>query len=1432
MKASKILFFSLLLVLALLLSACSDKPNATTPSETTVPEPEPTYISVIAGGKSDYAIVFAQRSTFPRVSQIAMDLRSTASQLGASLTVTADSKSPVAHEILLGDTSRPETAAIRDRLAQTASPEHFQIALAEMNGKIVVYADHLTAYQYSYLFDFLLENCVNNETKEMKIAEGTYLVKTITFASHEAWLQELEEQAKAEAEAKRRQEIADAMAAIDAFSLSDFGKVTTLVSIYEEPPVYPGEAHPRILVTPETIDTVRANLTHPENAAAYEKYLENSDMETTGALAAPGNGEHNYSTSILSAIEAKAFRYLMTGDELYGYQAVLAIKNFLTTLVIPEGADPNDTRWFSYTIYITACVYDWCYDLLDADDKRQLVAGVETILAPNIEMGFPPSGQGAVTGHGTEDTIYRDWLCFAIAAYDDYPDLYEFVAGRLFQDFADAGEFYMQSGSHWQGSAYGPNRYFFMLNSEAIISAMTNGSYHLFSDKLELPAITFMNYIRPDNQAFRVGDDFNEGAGEYKLGVYYNVAAMAAWLYDNPQLKLFAKGGLEEFSVFGAGHAGISSIMLLCLNNPELEVSDATVDDLPLVLYNGSPLGSIIARSAWDDENAVAVYMKIGEAYSANHEHKDAGSFQIYYKGILASDSGYYDWYGSTHDYAYNKQTISSNSLLIYNPSFSTANSNTKWQYSGGQTISKNGWNGENGTLAGWISKGTTEYAKILGHGYGVDETASGEVYRYSYLAGDLTNAYDAATVDEVSRYMISIMTGDEENPMVFLVFDRITSTDASFKKTFLLHTQSEPTVGTDTADLYSDGGKLRVQSLLTDVSYTAIGGAGREFMVGDKNYPLTTQSGTEMTFSASSVNEAGWGRIEISPTEAKLTDHLLTVMYVTDKTSEASLISASEIVTDSVVGAEIFGKTVIFPKNDKKIASAFTFETSASGTTEYYFTGLVPGQWAISINGSAPRNETVSDGGVLTFTGETGLVSLSPAFSTIEYDLGGGTSTSPLPEAYNFGSSFTIPTDLTLYGSEFLGWYTTPDFAEGSEFTGISASDTEPIKLYAKWKKVFSVLTLEANGGSINEEYSSRLTAGEAYTLPLNVTKPNATFIGWYDNPGFHGEIVTTIPADHEEVDMTFYARFQTVYFSYDFENGVKISTTFGSSEIIDGAMQWNNPEGNSNFNFVVSGGYQDRSQTISFDLYLPEDGTNVMDFQVRLRPEMRNQCDLVVLTVKDGKVYLGSASSGVVILDNAVDRGWYRFTLVLENDNAGLAAGLAAEKGSYTTGDAFRSNLSVRAYVNGTLRGETVLKTYLTFGEGFYFTHNGRHPDTSATQDLTFSSQMTIVQFYSSFTPGSANCSTFVRYDNFCLADGILTVGGKYFLSYAEGAPANDDYIVGGEVVALPTLVGDGITFDGWYTTPDFREGTKVTDPSTMPAGTVFYAKTSSQS
>ena len=75
-----------------------------------------------------------------------------------------------------------------------------------------------------------------------------------------------------------------------------------------------------------------------------------------------------------------------------------------------------------------------------------------------FEMGYPPSKQAAISGHGAEAQLLRDLLSLGIATYDERPDIYEFCAGRIFDEYVPAYDFMFAGGYHPQGPAYGSYR--------------------------------------------------------------------------------------------------------------------------------------------------------------------------------------------------------------------------------------------------------------------------------------------------------------------------------------------------------------------------------------------------------------------------------------------------------------------------------------------------------------------------------------------------------------------------------------------------------------------------------------------------------------------------------------------------------------------------------------------------------------------------------------------------------------------------------------------------------------------------------------------------------------------------------------------------------------------------------------------------------------
>ena len=86
-------------------------------------------------------------------------------------------------------------------------------------------------------------------------------------------------------------------------------------------------------------------------------------------------------------------------------------------------------------------------------------------------------------------------------------------------------------------------------------------------------------------------------------------------------------------------------------------------EDLPAARYFGTPAGLTLYKK--DD---TLLIMKIGEYFSTAHDHYDCGHFEIYHRGILASDSGYYDWFGCEHHYNYLNRTYAHNCVTVSDP--------------------------------------------------------------------------------------------------------------------------------------------------------------------------------------------------------------------------------------------------------------------------------------------------------------------------------------------------------------------------------------------------------------------------------------------------------------------------------------------------------------------------------------------------------------------------------------------------------------------------------------------------------------------------------------------------------------------------------------------------------------------------------------------
>ena len=741
-----------------------------------------------------------------------------------------------------------------------------------------------------------------------------------------------------------------------------------LVPVTDLPPYNPpaGE-HPRVYFRKSDIPTLLEKIEAEENKTVKETWLDyvSRDIVVEGTA---------YSSSVLSYAEAKAFYYQMYGDKKRGREAVEAI---LKTADWEIGDGQDITRVYGTAIEGLSIVYDWCYDLTTAAERQKMIE-IAIGWASFMEIGWPPNLQGSLVGHGAETQFLRDDLSFAIATYDERPDIWNYIGGKFYAQYAPERQWHLKSQLNHQGANYGGYR-----NS-------SSGYGYLLITGMGLPE-PYSGYLvgtdsyshriylrRPDGMPFMDGDLFNydpmeyidEGGGDLIVEL---ACSKDPLIKDELMraMRMTDKAGNVKTSL------GVTPDKWIIFSQPNVE--RASRAGMPLSYYFNSPMGVMAARTGWGDSlnsPTVVAEMKVGEYWFGNHQHKDSGSFQLYYKGPLATESGFYQngvFYGSADHYNYTMQSIAHNTMLVYDPNedktdfMGMANDGgQRWPHGIQQTTYEN-----------ILTDPQHHRANVEAHEIDPKNRMTPE---YTYLKGDLTNAYS----DKISDYKRSFMFLNLENdtvPAALIVFDKLTVSNPSFEKTWLLHGQqnpqingtrtiwkSNPYVNKDTGERYT--GKMVHDALLPTSDRVSLKVAsGPEIgwnNIRGTNYahPQTAADREENTY-----------RLEISPTDSKDTNYFLNVMQVTDETN-SSYLTPKLVETDKMYGVKISDRVVMFSKSGNKI-SGKTAITTDGGKAKYTVCDMEAGTYKITSGGAEQTAAVSEEGGVLSFEAEGGTVEI-----------------------------------------------------------------------------------------------------------------------------------------------------------------------------------------------------------------------------------------------------------------------------------------------------------------------------------------------------------------------------------------------------------------------------------------------------------------------
>ena len=722
----------------------------------------------------------------------------------------------------------------------------------------------------------------------------------------------------------------------------------------------PPKAHPRLYLRSCDIPALKERIKTPEGKAIISKLKKASvprSAEEEAAVTDHGFRYYAQMRGVTSRSQLDALEYLTEGNAEKADRAIAAM---LDTLKTTNFGTKNDLSRASGSMLMTgAIVYDWCYDRMTPSQREEYIREFIRI-AGTMECHYPPKRNESVTGHGSEWMVLRDLLSCGIAIYDEYPDMYNCVAGMIFSDYVPVRNYIYEGHNYHQGTGYVTVRYLNDLNSLWIFDRM--GAGEIYSPEQRFVLYDFIYRRRPDGQVLPAGDV--NPAKRTNPQSYAMPAMLAASYWKDPLLmyEYERKPSVE------------THMLILELLWRDFSLKGKSPEGLPLSRYSGTPFGWMIARTGWDGDCAMAE-MKINEHYFGNHQHLDAGTFQIYYRGPLAIDSGSYQGssggYNSPHNKNYFKRTIAHNSLLVYDPeekfacwNYGGADKTEFARNDGGQRMPGDRWE----SCRSFEDLLSEEYTvgEVLAHGFGPDAQRP----EWTLLQGDISKAYSSKVECARRSFVFLNMREDSEDvPAAMVIFDRVKSSDPSFRKFWLLHSIEEPQLGDSeftvcrTRD--GDSGRLLCSVLLPEkdnLSLSKVGGPGKEFYVFGENYPNFA------TTRPDPCNERGAWRVELSPVEPRQEDCFLNVIQVSDRSIKKNL-PVSRISGEKAEGAIVGERAVVFSSDCGRTSEGYSFEISSQQAKKHkckkfslLLSGLESGEWIVAKGGKSIGKFSVNE--------------------------------------------------------------------------------------------------------------------------------------------------------------------------------------------------------------------------------------------------------------------------------------------------------------------------------------------------------------------------------------------------------------------------------------------------------------------------------------
>ena len=653
--------------------------------------------------------------------------------------------------------------------------------------------------------------------------------------------------------------------------------------------------HPRLFLTEDDIPVVKANASgrlkdsYDEMKSRIDKLM-GSDIVFEDPLAATGENTDNHEYGF-RASEA-ALLWLVSGDKAYLDFTKTLLKEITGYYELRVSNNLN-IHWYIFSTICVLCAYDWIYNDLTQLERQQI--GI-----PLYKVMYDVAWHGS----GTRPARYRENIsdyksgCYGPAVLPWYLGITFYGEGiddKACADMMSEGyalhmqmaDFRRQMAGEKGGGATACAQYsfgYYPLADFNFIHTYRSAYGVDISERMDyvLKYLDYLDWIAlPGRREYGFGDVHHYNCLLPHTDINYHIGEIAN-LYSGNHPDVLAKAS-RLLALFSQSRETDTFPFIRFLHkvfpSPASGVSSET--DVHSIYFD--TMGQVYMRSGTGDDDTYAMFVSGG--VPTQHKHYDNNNFIIYHKGYRALDSGTRPEPGN-HLSHYYCRTVAHNCITIRMP---------------GETFPDY-----------WGEPASTEEELPVPNDGGQRELLSSELLAleetddYVYLASDATASYHPSKAELVMREFIYCM------PDLFVVFDRVTSTDAAYPKSWLLHTASEPQMnGTREWTETSDGGRMICRTLLPeDAVIEKIGGDGKQFWSDGRNWPLPVLTPDDYGYSKrfnippATHPQVGQWRVEVRPGHEAGQDIFMHIMQVGD-TSLSSLPDTEVFEDGDAVGVE-----------------------------------------------------------------------------------------------------------------------------------------------------------------------------------------------------------------------------------------------------------------------------------------------------------------------------------------------------------------------------------------------------------------------------------------------------------------------------------------------------------------------------------------------